>query len=400
LHLQLPKGLDIGSTSFYGRDTALLAETGQHLARFAFTWDAGISSANYRISILIGPAGGSIAEVSSINFNTGGGTNADVIDTDFADPSDTVRVTINPAGGVDPTTDTVWCSIMAMRLMATLYDVDGNEIVDPAEYTTNYYTADQIVADLLGRLLDKYDGAGASIAACTHQVNQLSYPDGTTAEQVLNDLMTLESGYYWKAGKESATNPGTYEFTWKAWPTTIRYESHSRDGLDSPGSLQELYNAVTVRWRDPIGRIRRTRRTQTVDALTDAGLTREALIDLGDEVGSVENAEQAGDEFLAAHLYAPNAGRLTVRHPIVDFERGRMVQPWEVEPGGLLRITDIKPRFDALSPTARDGVSVFRVTAVDYDAGSNTATLELDSPPRTIENLIGRMATAPDKRRR
>src|SRR3990172_9057007 len=69
--------------------------------------------------------------------------------------------------------------------------------------------------------------------------------------------------------------------------------------------------------------IRRTRRTQVVDVLTDAGLTREALLDLGDDVGTSTNAQRAGDQFLAQHSSPLNAGALTIAEPILDIEAAR-----------------------------------------------------------------------------
>jgi hypothetical protein len=61
-----------------------------------------------------------------------------------------------------------------------------------------------------------------------------------------------------------------------------------------------------------------------------------------------------------------------------------MVQPWEIRAGNLIRVRDVTPRIDSLNATDRNGVTVFRVYAVDYDASSNTATLELDSGIRSF----------------
>jgi hypothetical protein len=402
LHLQFIRGSVVTNTYSVGREYKLLEELGLKLARVSYTWDAGKSTASYKIALDVGDFV-AYPQVTSQSFATGGGSSSDVVVTDFTDGDDKCKIYIWDNGGSTIADDTTWASVTSMAVLSMLKDASGADIT--SGYTTDSYTANQIVNDLLGRLLSKYDGAGASVATNTYAITQLSYPDGVTAESVLNDLMIFEPEYYWAAWEESLTNTGKYQFEWKQWPETanvpdIRYEARAADGFDSPGSGHDIYNAVIVRWRDSIGRIRRTRRTATVAVLDDASLTREALIDLGDEIGSSANATQAGDQFLAEHAAAPNAGRLTVRRPIPDYTLGRMVQPWEIRPGGHIRVLDVQPRVDALNPTGRDGVTIFRVVGTEYDANSNTATLELDSAPRTLEGLLRRALSQPEKRRR
>lgn len=403
LHLQFPDGYSTLATFGHGREYRMLAELGLKLARIDYTWDAGLTSADYNLALSVGDSV-AYAIYRQDNLNTaGGGSNGKVVVTHFFNGDDKCRIELLAAVNVTVGVDTIWASVMNLAVMAMLYDATGAEIT--TGYGNNYYTANQIVSDLLGRLLTKYDGANAAVAANSYQITQLSYPDAVTSDDVLADLMRLEPSYYWAAWEESPTVAGKYAFEWAAWPVSggapvIRYEARASDGLDSPASGQDIYNAVTVRWRDSIGKTRRTRRTATVAELDDAGLTKEALIDLGDEVGSSANAIQAGDQYLAEHKYAPNAGRLTVQRPIPDYTQARMVQPWEIRPGGHIRVLDVKPRIDSLNPVERDGVTIFRVTAVEYNAANNTATLELDSPPRTIEGLLRRSLTTPDKRRR
>ena len=368
-----------------------LVETGQKLGGLDFNWDAGVTASDKEIQVITYPT---TQNDYSATWSTAGGSPSGgiVVVTDFPNGQTytDVRIKYTGAGGTPNNDNTHWLSITGMYVKALLYNANGTERT--TGYGSYSWAADDIVADLLGRLLTKYDGAGASITASSHPIDQLAYPDGVTAAQVLADLMVVESGFYWAAW-ESNTD-GLHRFEWSQWPTTVRYEADVRDGFDSPASNAELFNAVTVRWRDERSRIRRTTRTQTVTELDSAGLTRTAFLDLSDDAGSSGNATRAGDEFLAQHRYPPNAGTLTVAAPILDNTLGRMVAPWEIRPGHLIRVRGVLPRVDALNATTRDGVTVFRVISSDFNASSASATLELDSYSRTVARALATTAPA------
>src|SRR3546814_16531576 len=67
----------------------------------------------------------------------------------------------------------------------------------------------------LGRMLPEYDGAGASVdlGGTSFQITQLTYPDGTTAEQVLADLMAMEPGHRWTTTPDHTGNG--YGLSWR-----------------------------------------------------------------------------------------------------------------------------------------------------------------------------------------
>jgi hypothetical protein len=376
------RGTVLATSDSFGRHYRELNEAGQDLARLSYDWDAGQTSAWMDIESVARTGiagGGDVAKTST--FNIAGGSHVAVVGTDFTAGRDVAEIRIQYTGGGGTiATDTCWGLFSNIVVMARRYTKAG---VLVTSYTADTVTADEIVADLLGRLLDQYDGDNAVIAACTFDIEQLAYPDGATPAEVLADLVRLEPDFYWAAwsGKPA-------RFEWSTWPTAVGYEATTKEGFDSPGSAADLFNAVSVRWTDVDGRLRTTVRTSTVIALDDAGLTRTARVDLGDEVGTLADAQQAGDEFLAQHGAPPNAGTLRVSSPILSIADNRMVDPWEIIPGRLIRVRDVVPRVDALNPTARDAVTVFRVVAVTYDAATNTATLELDSSPRTVEQML------------
>jgi len=190
----------------------------------------------------------------------------------------------------------------------------------------------------------------------------------------------------------SQVTTNKYRFEWVQLPTTVRYEVDVIDGYESQGSSDGLYNQVTVRYQDDNDIQRTITRTAPCPDLDAAGLTRTGQLDLGMELGcgAQEDAERVGDQWLAEHTYAPNAGRLRVARPIRDLETGRMVMPWEIRPG-LIRVRNVLPRPDVLNASARDGVTIFRIIGCDYSASDGAATLELDSRPNSLSQMLARL---------
>ena len=361
-----------------------IRDAGQLLARIRCDWHDGSTSANFDQGIYTRTGtGASSGAVDTDTFSTTDGViAAQSGDTNFASTDDiaSLRMNRNTSTGT-VVSDDRWCQFYNVSVRAKLLNADGTTIT--TGYTVNNIDPDQVVNDLLGRLLTKYDGPNALVESSGFDILQLAYPDGVTPAQVLEDLMVLDPAYYWAAW-ESDRVTGLHRFEWRAWPVTVRYEADVVDGFVSPGSASELYNAVTVRYRTYNGRSRTTTRTSTVQTLTDAGLTRTAQIDLGDELAGIENAQRAGDNFLAEHASPPNQGTLTIARPVPDRDWGRTVMPWEILPGHLIRVRGVTPNVDSLNATARDGSTVFRIVGVDFDASTAEASLELDSYPRNV----------------
>ncbi|WP_194821314.1 hypothetical protein [Micromonospora sp. S-DT3-3-22] len=391
LVLSFPNGLAVGTNARIVLRYDGLRRTGQKLSRVDHTsWDAGRTDTAFQVEVLC-RTDGSLAsgEVArSDNWNTaGGGSSPRRIGTHWTAGRNTAewRAIYSGVGGTI-SNDLHWASIGGMLVMATRYTAAGVEQLTGTPYGNSYVLAHEVVADLLGRLLPKFDGAGATIATTSYQIDQMAYPDGVQPARVLEDLMSMEAGYTWRAWERNAA--GLYRFEWVQQPSTVRYEADVVDGYDSQGSADGLYNQVTVRWKDPKGRPQTTIRTATVPELSAAGLIRQEIIDLGSDVGSASAAARAGDQWLADRRYAPNAGRLRVARPILDLQTGRMVQPWEIRPG-LIRVRGILPRTDALNPTAsRDGVTIFRIVGSEYRASDAAATLDLDSYAPSTARLI------------
>lgn len=393
--LQFPEGQSVSNGSRVNVRYSALARSSQKLGRVDYAFDGGIADVNYAVMAIASTDGGASDIARSQPLSTGGGgSSPTVVGTNWANGRNTLdlRLQRTAGGAVKVADDLHWVSFMDLVVQAMRYNANGSE--KTTGYTSNTILATDVVADLLGRLLTDYDGASATIADTTHPIDQLAYPDGTTAAQVLDDLLKLEPGFTWRVWERTAS--GRFRFEWVPLPSAVRYEADAVDGYDSQGSADGLYNMVTVRWRDSAGRSRFTFRSSVVPDLVAAGYNRQASIDLGSEVGSTAAAARAGDAFLAEHQYAPNGGRLRIARPILDLQTGRMVMPWEIKPG-LIRVRGILPRVDALNASARDGVTVFRIVGGEFRASDGAATLDLDSyantTPRLLSTLMRRMAT-------
>ncbi len=348
IKFQVPQGTTWTQTHFGEVIYRRLIDTGQRLARVVYDWDAGFTSVNNEVQMWL---------------TTGtGGT------------------------GIYPATATVSTAGGTPTVRPVLYDKSGSERTAAADYAANTVKAEEVVEDLLGRILTEYDGANATVETSTYGIDQLAYREAVDAAQIFADLLVFHPDNYWAAWER--TSSGLYRFEWRQWPSTVRYEASAVDGFEAPGSAVDLYNYVSIRWVGAQGRVRHSRRTQTVPVLDDAGLIREGYIDLKFDAGSSANAIQAGDEFLAEHATPLTRGTLTVARPIFDRELGRMVDPWELRPGSLIRVRDVQASVDALNATARDGVSVFKVVSVSFSAADAAAVLELDDFEVTTARLL------------
>jgi hypothetical protein len=282
------------------------------------------------------------------------------------------------------------------KIRARLKDRNGADVL--TGYTLNTVYPHEVVEDLLGRLLPLYDGEHAEIFPTFTAIDQLAYSDGAKPAEVLEDLMTFEPGMYWAAWQKTDTNK--FWFEWRPWPTVPRYDATIEDGFESPSSAGELYNSVVVRYVESAVRRKQLKLTQEVQALAEAGITREGFIDLGDEVASLANATTAGNAFLEEHKEPTNAATLTVARPILDRDTGEYVQPWEIRPGNLIRVRGVQLNIDWLNPApGRNGVTVFRIVAAD--AGSDgVATLELDAFSPSMARALVNLPKVRPKRKR
>lgn len=380
-----------GSTVATGDSITLrcerLRECGMAIGRVSFSWDSGgPSDTDYRIRLWTSQDPSAVTDGSATytaTLDPTGGSTSKVVTTDISNGRNVADLIMDRnAGSGKPADDSKWFGVYNWILRSRLKDKDGSDITAGASYANDYVLAHEVVKDLLGRLLPEYDGTVAEVATtATHQIESLAYPDGTTAGAVLDDLMMLERGFYWYVDNDAV-------FHWSAKPSTIRYEATLDDGGDFPATATMLYSEARTRWRDKRGRVRQgaVRTLADVglsdDYLAPAGKTRRKIIDAGDEIASSAGASRLADQFLIEHAAPSNAGTLNVARKIRDLTAGRTVEPYEIQPGELIRVRGIESYPDALNASSNDGQTVFRIWATTYTADNNTATLELDSYPR------------------
>lgn len=370
----------------------------QRLGRISYDWDAGQTNSDFKariLGVLDQTPDGSAAKSS--NWNTAGGSHAAVYSTDFTTGRNQLDLEAYYSGaGVTPANDKYWGSFSNVIVRSILSEVDGSD----QSCNTDYVEADWVVRHLLGAgWLPQFDAANASIdTSGVQQIDQMVYPDSISAREVLDDLMALEPAQFWTSGPSGITGSG-YQFSWTLWPTTVRYEATMEDGGNFPTTTTELYNKVLVRWYDRRGRSRSTTRTGTCPILDAAGITRQAVVDVSNELGSLSNAQRIGDNFLAAHKYPPNGGVLNVARPIRDLYTGRMVDPFEIEPAELIRVRGVESYPDALNASSNDGQTVFRIWAMQYADSTNTSNLELDTYPRDTAQALARLQRMRNRKR-
>lgn len=398
---QFPRGSGVTNGHKAISHYRLIRDAGLHLARVDGSIWTGFSTAttDWRTRWWAKPS-----TTLAISVSPGGGNDgarSAVVTTDWPSTDNEITFEWEFTGTTNPTgigNDNSWTMHYNLSVQQQRRAADGTQLTAASNYTTSYVLAHQVVNDLLGRMLPLYDGVSAASVdqSSTYQIDQLAYPDGVRPAQVLSDLMALVGTHLWEA-LERRADTGKYQFNWRLWPTTPRYDVTLKDGYSGPGSAAELFNEVQVRWVERNGRVRVVTRTGSVAALSAAGITRTGDADLSQNLGSAAAATKVGDTLVADHATVPNAGSLRISRPVLDRDTQRHVMPWEIRPGYLVRVRGVNTQGVDLLNATRNGVTVFRVMAVDYDQADNTATLELDSYPpqqaRQIATLKRQLAT-------
>lgn len=389
LFMQFTPGQPVANNAQAGMRYRGLEGSSMKLGGFAGFYDGGQIDANYEIEwhwpgtliqdISQSTNGGGIVKYAGLDFTPG--------------PTDTVGVRLRRVGGgatnIAAGNDNVWGAFGEVKVLGQLVDRNGANRpmattahvtipVSPTFLTTEaYILASEVVEDLLGRLLTFCSPSSSVIEASTYPIDQLAYMEAATAGQVLEDLCLWEADMLYEVLESNAALK--HRFNWRAWPSTARYVLPPSMRVERPGSDIDLCNRIAVNWTDTEGNRQVTIRTSVVAALGSRIRDAEPIT-LPEGQGSQANAERIGDQVLAAKAAAPKAGKATVDRPILDLLTGQWVQPWEIEPGYLVH----------LQQTDED----LRLTEVEYDDESTSATLTLGEPVLTIEQRVARLVKA------
>jgi hypothetical protein len=412
--LALPGGQNVSAgDSFTGMIYTGVADAGGHLARVGYSWDGYANGdGSWRIQSVaratrLTSSAGDLLQNDAIDV-AGGSTGPYIIVTHFTAGRTVVEFRIARINTpVNPSQAGLFGLLKGWYVVGTRYDRYGSEILTAAAYSGAYpavLQAHMVVEDVLGRLCPTWDGPNAAVATNTFNIDKLAYfGEGATAEEILEDLMLLEPAHRWEVWESHPLVAASRNrFGWAPWPTSVRYDVSVEDAeYSAPASAADLYERLNLQWIDAMRRVRNRVRTQTVPALAAAGLSRQAALSLGDQLGSDAQAIQAGDGWLAEHKVPSAAGTLEVTQPILDRDWARMVGPHEVRAGGLVRADGLSTDPAALVATARDGKSIFRVFSTDYStSGGGRCRMALDTDPWSVRTALARLQRAKAARRR
>jgi len=299
--------------------------------------------------------------------------------------------------------ESAWSVARDIILRAQLYGTDGN--LRTTGYTNDYVRAGEAFIDWCVRSCPTLDMVGAKVAAGTYQFDQLSWPDGIDGMAFMDELLALEKTLMWGVFEKQPN--GLYRTQLIERSTAVRYELSVQDGYNESGPADELCNVVYALWTSPGGKPQMTRVPTTGVAPVpelDArgGHPQSKILTLGDEVGSSSQATKKAQEYLASHASIPNGGTLTVsgKRRIWDTYTGRMVAPWEIEPGYVGRIRGLSPRTDTLNPEGSpDGSTRARIVSMNWRDSRATAELQLDAYPLDQYHLIAKLQRNLQRRR-
>lgn len=338
----------------------------------------------------------------------------------FATTKDAPSMRVTPVG------------VQALRL-----DHSGNRLTSVSDYSHgDFLLVRHIVDDVIGRLLVGVDIGGEVISpfsdfgavnpaavyidtSDTTQITNLDYLDGATAADVLNDMMTIQTGAYWAIwessfgsvhGANGIADTG-YRIEWATWPNGWGYLATSQDGLEEQSSASDVYDNVVVKFTStdfftqiPVAALAPTPAASPPTPenrppdLAAGTVSRATTIEKSTPV-DVSTAIASGNAWLAQRdqRLAKNAGTLTVKRPIYLFDVGvnsdrgaaRMVDPWMIRPGKLLKLFDQIPDGDmdnldhgTVAPPDTHAGTIYRVVATTYTLSDNSCRLELDQPTR------------------
>lgn len=370
-----------------------MRESGQEIGRFNYSWDGGHTSGSpgWLVRSIVTPP--STAVRSQVLNVSGSGPSGAVTGISYTDGANVLYLQLIWTSGSSNTgssgAEIVWASFMNVQLVARLKTKAGSFIAG-ANYN-DYIRADQVWEDMLGTelLSASFDGTNAIIDLGTgYQIDQLAYPDGVTPQQVADELMKFELGCTYLVGASNILN-NKYTIRWMSRTELPRYEFMVWvDDYSSGAQDVDQFDVAVARWKSPGGLIKQTVTTQSIPEMTAVGRSRRIYQDLTDTTSSANNAAQANTVLLNDHRFPTNGGKLVVSRRVVDLFTGRTVEPWEIQPGYVARVSGMNPNRDALNSSPRNGSTLCRIVTNEYDGAAHAASLDLDSEPWSMFRAI------------
>lgn len=265
-----------------------------------------------------------------------------------------------------------------------------------------------LVHDLIGRGVNglvEFDPQRVAPGTTWRQtVPHAAWWNGVSAREVLAFATAAAPAMWWAVWDPGPS--GLPRFEVGRWDGPVRYVLPAgTTKLEMSGGAADVANRCLVRYVGTsfgasktvwVAEVRANVRT-----LARTGTTRTMLLDLtGEGLMTTETARARGLTALRLSSLAKTAGRATITGPIYDHVEGRMVEPWEVRAGSPVIVCDAPLSFgrstSLTESVGADGISVFRARSMNYEASSNSATLDLDGGSRS---LLGRLKTDGAQRR-
>lgn len=364
----------------------LCDEAPMGIGGFGFKTKGGLNANGYQWRVTLSNNG----LVESGTMKTSTEFPAGVIGLTFPEAGDILKIRLRRTkGATNIMTDRVWVGFATPVVVGNRLKLDGTRQLDSLTDLT-VVKAQQVVRDVVRRMMPKVNPRLSLVENDgTYEIDQLCYPDPVRATGILEDLNLFEPDMLWLIGPSDAG--GYHTFTYRAWDTTPRYEISVADGYEAPGGEIELCNRLVVGWVGPKGQKRSTEVTQYVAELGGSPATAGAeirdadKIELDESVSSRANALRIGEQVLRLKNHPPKAATATIVRPVYDSVAGRMVAPWEIEPGYLVRVRE----------TGDD----LRITEVEVNTEDMAAALTLGEPAPTQEQLIARLAKVTRRKR-
>lgn len=258
--------------------------------------------------------------------------------------------------------------------------------------------AHAIVYDLLGRGLGQLVDADPILDLPTAAVAHAAWWEGVTAREVMAFVNQYGPYMWWAVWGPRDEDPSSRpRFQCSTWQTAPRYHLVESEGVvpEMAGGVDELANRALVIYQAAENTNGHTTAAVEVPILDEQGIERWTTCDVtGSGVMTEAKAQDLGQAALISLSSAKSSGRVTVSGRIYDRVAGRTVEPWEILPGSPVSVN--LPGYRPLpTPTSTpDGLSVFRLTAVEYNHGQGEATLTMDGGSRSLATRL-QVATAP-----
>jgi len=341
---------------------------GQLFGAVQFVHDGGLSSSDYKMQVYMGPSD----TFYNANLSTGAATLTGYYSTDYTVGS-ALAVILQHTGAatnVSTSSDTLWLGWLIKGILGTLLDADGTE---NAPARVDYLLAHEVVGDAVNRFLaGVVDVNRVSIDTGTsYQIDQLAYADPVRLQQIIDDLAVYEPDYTWEITPSGGN--GLVGFAYRPWGTTPRYVISTKDGYQRTGSDADLCNRVVVSWADETGKPQSLTVSSSVPAL-GSRVRYADPVTLPDGQGSSANAQRVGEAVLAAASQPPRSATATIARRILDLQTGRMIEPYDIEPGYLVRVRE----------TGDD----LRLTEMSYSHDDLAAQLTLGDPVYDNDQII------------